>query len=372
MSPLRTTPRSELVTPRRERDKRPGPEARDQWPFRPIGQSGDVRVGPVLAIPGVLQQLQVQPSSAFELAKVDPETFAHPDNRVSIERMGRLLDACVRLTGCQHFGLLVGMQFKLSDLGPLGDLMLHSQTVDEAIHQLLLHLHWQDRAAAALLLRDDGQNALLGYSLYHNRTQSIAQIYDTVTAITFRILQAVCGESWQAHHVQLAHRRPRNVAPYRQLFHAHVKFDAKISGIAFPATDLGREIATANAAIRDRLLESVEAIEQLELMSYRERVERILHQVIWSGDFSIDAVARALRVQERTLRRRLADEGVNFRQILIETRGELAAQLLENSNLPVASIAAVLRYDDPTAFARAFRAWSGISPAGWRKESRKL
>jgi AraC-like DNA-binding protein len=79
---------------------------------------------------------------------------------------------------------------------------------------------------------------------------------------------------------------------------------------------------------------------------------------------------RVLRrcVEERTLRRRLKEEGATFRQILIETRGEVAVQLLENSELTIASIASILRYDDPTAFSRAFKSWSGVSPARWRKD----
>jgi len=65
------------------------------------------------------------------------------------------------------------------------------------------------------------------------------------------------------------------------------------------------------------------------------------------------------------------DERTTFRQILVETRGEVAVQLLENSELTVASIAAFLRYDDPTAFSRAFKSWSGVGPAKWRRDRQK-
>ena len=325
-------------------------------------------VGPITGIPEVLRQLGVRPSRAFETADIDPKIFQRPNNRISIEQVGRLLDVCAELTECQHFGLLVGLRFELSDLGPLGDLICNSITVGEALNHLLLHLHWHDRGAEPLLLSQDRDHVLLGYSVYRNGTTGISQVYDAAISIAFRILQELCGRAWTPHHIQLMHRRPRDAAAYRQLFHARVQFDAKISGVVFSAADLRRSIEAANPIIRDRLLESFEAVEQLEPMSYRERVQGVLHQVLWSGNFSIDDVAHVLGMEQRTLRRRLADEGESFRRILMDTRGEIAAQLLENSNLPVANIAAALRYDDPTAFTRAFKSWAGASPAAWRKE----
>jgi AraC-like DNA-binding protein len=321
-----------------------------------------------MAVPKVLRQFRVRPSVAFETAKVDPKAFRHPNNRIPIEQIGRLLTICARLTDCDTFGLLVGMEFTLNDLGPLGDLMRNSVTVGEAINHLLRHLHWHDKAAAPLLLTQEDQNVLLGYSLYHNRTPGISQIYDTAIAIAFRILRELCGRSWTPHQVQLTHRRPRDDAAYRQVFQARVQFDAELSGVVFSPTVLGRSVEGAVPVIRDRLLQSFEALERLEPLSYQERVEGILHQVLWSGEFSLEAVAHALGTEERTLRRRLKAEGTSFRQILVETRGEIAAQLLENSNLSVAGIATVLRYDDPTAFTRAFKGWAGVSPSQWRKE----
>jgi AraC-like DNA-binding protein len=73
-------------------------------------------------------------------------------------------------------------------------------------------------------------------------------------------------------------------------------------------------------------------------------------------------------MHERTLNRRLAAEGTNFRRIREDVRLEAACQLLENSDRPVFQVADVLGYSDATAFTRAFRRWAGVSPAQWRRE----
>ncbi|MGD8965705.1 MAG: AraC family transcriptional regulator [Gammaproteobacteria bacterium] len=45
----------------------------------------------------------------------------------------------------------------------------------------------------------------------------------------------------------------------------------------------------------------------------------------------------------------------------------MARELLANTKLPLARIAAALNYADTSAFIRAFRQWSGIPPAAWRR-----
>ena len=78
------------------------------------------------------------------------------------------------------------------------------------------------------------------------------------------------------------------------------------------------------------------------------------------------AVAGALGVSERTLRRRLAAEGTSYQRLLDEVREALAIELLSRrSSLPLDVVAARLGYAGPTALIHAFRRWTGQTPRGW-------
>ena len=68
----------------------------------------------------------------------------------------------------------------------------------------------------------------------------------------------------------------------------------------------------------------------------------------------------------RTLYRRLDAFGVGFRELVDEGRFEIARQMLGDSAMDVSQIAALLDYADASAFTRAFRRWSGTTPARWR------
>jgi AraC-like DNA-binding protein len=76
--------------------------------------------------------------------------------------------------------------------------------------------------------------------------------------------------------------------------------------------------------------------------------------------------ARRLGLGVRTLNRRLEDEGQCFSQLHDESRYSLARQLLRFTRMPVGQVASSLAYANASAFTRAFRRWSGESPARWR------
>ena len=87
---------------------------------------------------------------------------------------------------------------------------------------------------------------------------------------------------------------------------------------------------------------------------------------------SAAAVARALNVSDRTLRRHLAAEGSSFQEILSAQRFAMAAQLLTSSGSSVQDIAARLGYSDASNFGHAFRQWSGMSPRQYRQHGSQV
>lgn len=327
---------------------------------------GNVRIGPVLALPAVLRDLGVEPLRAFAQAGVDSRLFDDPDSRMPLAALGGLLEACVALTSCRHFGLLVGSRFDLAAFGPLGTLLRNAPTVGDAVRELLLHLHLHDRGAAPVLLRTEPSFVTLGYSLYRHGLPATAQIHDAVIAIGHRMLAELCGRAWKAQRVQFAHGRPAQVAPYRRAFGPSVEFDAQVSGIVFASSWLDRPIEGADAGLHKLAARAIRDAEARGSIGLSEPVQGMLHQMMLGGMANAEAVARALGLHERTLRRRLREEGKSLRQLINQTRFELAQQLLQNTGLPVSEIAAALQYADASAFARAFNGWAQTSPRQWR------
>ncbi|AQR62346.1 hypothetical protein BZG35_12365 [Brevundimonas sp. LM2] len=71
-------------------------------------------------------------------------------------------------------------------------------------------------------------------------------------------------------------------------------------------------------------------------------------------------------LSERTLQRRITEEGHSFRELLVEARLELGHRLLSDDRVERDEIGFLLGYQDATSFHRAFREWEGVTPARWR------
>jgi AraC-like DNA-binding protein len=79
------------------------------------------------------------------------------------------------------------------------------------------------------------------------------------------------------------------------------------------------------------------------------------------------AIARRLGMSERTLQRRLADEGLSFQKLVDEARRELAEGLLVRSDYSLAEVAFLTGFSEQSAFNRAFKRWLDQTPAAYRQ-----
>ena len=327
---------------------------------------GAVRVGQLMALPGLLHEMGVPPRCAFDRAGVRPRAFADAENFISYEEAGRLLAGCVHLTGCAHFALLVGGRAKLADFGLLGEQMRHATTVGEALRVLLLQLYLFDSVAVPLLVRTDTTSVLLAYSTTLRDMEAVDQVYDLAIAVGFKLMRELGGASWRPLEVQFAHRPPVSAAPYRQLFGAPVRFDCAVSGLLFRQAWLERAIDGADAAAGLRARRGLEQATADQPMPFSYQVERVLHQLLVVTSPSSDDVARLFAISPRALRLRLQADGTSFQQLLERVRFGTARRLMQNTRLDLSAVAAALRYADLASFSRAFSRWAGSSPRRWR------
>jgi AraC-like DNA-binding protein len=84
------------------------------------------------------------------------------------------------------------------------------------------------------------------------------------------------------------------------------------------------------------------------------------------GEPRREVVAQTLHLSQRTLQRRLQEEGTSYQQLLDDTRRELAEQYLGQVDLTLLEVAYLLGFADPSNFFRAFRRWFGETPGEYR------
>ena len=179
--------------------------------------------------------------------------------------------------------------------------------------------------------------------------------------ITFASIKALCaavlGRAPHEAQYRFACREPEHAQRLRAALGEDVVFDARSNVIVIPKAWAEMPSAFADASLfRGAVGELQAALDHLESpQDLRARVERLLHTMP-DGRLSAAEVARALGVSGRTLTRRLAEAGTQFRDLLDSELKERAATMLASA-MPRAEMAEKLGYRDPTSFSRACRRW---------------
>jgi len=326
-----------------------------------------IRVGGAVALLSLLRERAIEVEALVAHVGLPVTAFDHPDNVIPFAKLGQLVSLAADRTGLADIGLRVCMRTRLGALGTLGYLVANSESVGSGLMCLQTYLHLHDEGAAPYLLLEDGV-AILGYEVLEPGLAGADQIAFGALAIGANILREICGAGFALREVTFAFHGPADTSSFRSHFAAPVHFDAVRTALTFDAALLGRPIFGADSILRDVLMSRAREIDGVEGGEVaNDRIRRVMRTLLATGRFSQAEVAGAFGMNRPTLARRLQISGTTFREVLDEVRFDAARGLLQGSAAPLADIALYLGYADATAFTRAFRRWSGSSPAAWRR-----
>jgi AraC-like DNA-binding protein len=190
------------------------------------------------------------------------------------------------------------------------------------------------------------------------------------TMVSFVELGRRCtGERLVPSTLELA-RPAASRSALERYFGCRVQFDAKVDRVSFRREDLDKLFVTYNKELLD-----VVAPELDRRLEHHDASKSVVEQTRWvlrrrltAGRPDIRSVAAELTMSERSLQRRLTDEGVSFQILVSETRHQLALEHLADLSLTLIEVAFLLGYEDQNSFFRAFRQWEEQTPSEWRVE----
>lgn len=161
---------------------------------------------------------------------------------------------------------------------------------------------------------------------------------------------------------------PAHAGEYEQLYPGPVHFNEPITALymdpAYLDEPIRQDQSSLGVFIRNAPMDWFYFSDTDRPHTYRLRnfLKERLHQPL-----TVDEVAHALHTSPRTLARWLANEGTTFQRTKDKLRRDLAIELLNKTSQSVASIGSSLGFEDPAAFNRAFRQWTGSAPGAYRK-----
>lgn len=181
------------------------------------------------------------------------------------------------------------------------------------------------------------------------------------------IAAELTGEAVLLRRVELRPARPPDVSRHIEVFGVEPVFDAPMTLAVLDAEVLDLPLPQADELAASTTQEQCRALlEQRRRRSGTAGEVRDLLLAHASGMPDVGAVADALALSERTLRRRLTAEGTSFRALVDEVREALAEELL-TTGLRVEQVAHRLGYAETASFTHAFTRWKGTSPRAWAR-----
>ena len=266
------------------------------------------------------------------------------------------------------FSVRVGQQMKLEDYGVLG-------------------LSWKTCSwAGEIFDRCERYFKLLSntYVFKVEKMEKISRVYlnreahrrgvelsneATLSAIVV-VLQAMTESDITPVDVSFKHAPPKKLDDYNKAFKCPILFNQPQNFIAYRTKALEMRTAKADASINRFLVERVEEeTKGIEISANKIifDVENLIKELLPSGIPGVDQIGQLMGLSRRTLTRRLAKNGLTFRDLIKKTQEEVSRDFLKNSTRSVAEIAFETGFSEQSSFSRAFKIWTNFSPIEYRK-----
>jgi AraC-like DNA-binding protein len=297
---------------------------------------------------------------------LEPLRQLDPDARIPIADAHARLEEAVRATGDPLLGLKAGRAMVLGDAGVSDYAVSTASTVGEGIE---IGIRYARLINEALDVRLEalGERVLFAMG---SRVVLPSAAEDFLLAAVFShhirvpLQNAPNLECWLMHPaLEDTSEHARTFAP------ARVCFGARCSGFVFDRLHLSQPLSSSDPKLRqvvrqlaERMLAELPATDTVG-----DRLRRVIARELPQGDPSSARAATLLQMSQRTLCRRLEQEGTSFRQLLDDLRRQLALEYLARRDLSVSEVAFLLGFSQAAAFHRAFKRWTGRTPLEHRR-----
>ncbi len=335
---------------------------------------GDLSVGFVDSLADAMHSCGENPQPLLERYGLDAARLAEPRARLSIPRYMRLGHSAIQQCGEPGLGLLMGQFSRMSQLGLAGVTAAQAPTVREAARAMirfepLYAANYRGQSS----LHEDKHGAWLRFYSISPYNAYNRFVVDSVLASWAQQLSRLAQQPVSVEKVQIEFSAPDYAAHYAELFACPVEFAGEHNQLRLNQPTLNLRNSEHCPGTWRHLLEICE--EQLQQLTrtrnLRERITQLLGPLLHGREPDLAEVAARLQLPTWTLRRKLAEEGTQFRSILNDTRRDLAMAYIRDTELAFGEIAYLLGFASAEAFQRAFKRWNQQTPGEYRREQRR-
>jgi AraC-like DNA-binding protein len=328
----------------------------------------DEKVYPIVKIAQVVDALKetgVPPVESLRGSCISEDQLYCAASRVSLDQVVEVYRNAVRLAPDARFAYQTGLRFHISTYNMYGFALLSSTDFRRTM-QLAMQYHQLATPLAEIGFKEiKGKGVWTIDPLPHPAVDS--GLYRFIVEIQFGHMVSMhrdfMGAAFAPSELHVTFGKPSAVEAYVEPLSCKMFFAQAKNRLVFDACWLNTPATLGNSITNHTVIAMCDALlEELELRSgLAGRVRDVLLSSI-GHDTSLASVSERLKIPQRTLRRRLREEGTSFREIAEHLRMQLAIKYLRDTDLTVEDIAFALGFSDAANFRHSFHRWTGKSP----------
>lgn len=282
--------------------------------------------------------------------------------RLPLATLDLLWDAYCAQSGDALAGLRLGLELQAGHLDCAGMLLASCDTLGEALEQLA-EVAPIVGEGGDFVINNDGDMVAVQYRPILGLRR--AERVEAVLAGLLRLSNWATGGAFSPAGLHLVHPPLGPAGEYRALLRIPLRFEADENTLLFAASQLDLPLIQANNTLREHLQELTDKmLAELGQASFSAGIQKLIRT---NPRWGKERVAERLGLSGRHLNRRLAVEGTSFKLLRDASLYALAIERLRGE-VGLRDIAETLGFSDESAFAKAFRRWSGLTPAQFRRQ----
>lgn len=320
----------------------------------------------ILMLVRLMESLGIDARKHFKEMGVDYELLHEPSARIPDEVVIQLWGTLVEESGDPCIGLKVADFWHPTSLHALGFAWLASSTLKEAFERIV---RYNQFITQNQMYEFDETASHFRFTIYESVEPFVfpQEFYDAGMSYVKTLCDEAYGPEFSFLRVDMRRPEPGCVDMFRGRFKAPIVFGADTNTLYLSKEVALKELPTANADLA-RVNEEIVAayLEQIEQGTVSKQVRTRLVEQLPSGNVSQESIAASLYMSTRTLQRKLQEEDTSYKELLTETRHELAMRYMSASNSQVSEVAYLLGFSEVGNFTRAFKRWTGMAPTEFR------
>ncbi|PQZ84671.1 MULTISPECIES: AraC family transcriptional regulator [Pseudomonas] len=305
-------------------------------------------------------------SALLQQVGITPELLSEPRARIAPEQFTRLLQLLWLALDDEYLGFAQAPS-KRGTFAMMCHALIHCRTLEKALERGFLFYSLFPQGPRWQLTRE-GEMARLSLDDAHLWDPDHF-LSECLLVIWHRLGSWLIGQRIRLHQVTFSYTQPPHASEYDLLFPCAQQFGAPNTSLVFPTRYLSLPLLQDERTLKHFLERS-----PADLLSRPDEGDSLSSQLrrLLSRDRTpwpdLDAVAQHLHISPQTLRRHLREEGTSFQALKDELRRDIAIYHLGRADLSLQAIAEQLGFSEPSAFHRAFKKWTGLTPGAYRAQ----